>query len=123
MALDHVTLNVRDLDASRRFYEEALRPLGYSVVMEMPGGVGMGTGEGVPDVWLAQRGEPSAPVHLALRSPDRATVDEFYAAATAAGGTDNGAPGVRAHYHESYYGAFVLDPEGNNVEAVCHTPG
>ena len=120
--LDHVTLNVRDLETSRRFYEQALRPLGYSVALEYPGVVGLGTGEGMADLWLAQRGDASAPVHVALHSPDRATVDAFHAAATAAGGADNGAPGVRAHYHENYYGAFVLDPDGNNVEAVCHAP-
>ena len=122
MALDHVKLNVRDLEASRRFYEQALRPLGYSVGAEFPGVVGLGTGEGMPDFWLGEGGESRGPVHVALRSPDRATVDAFHAAALAAGGRDNGPPGVREHYHESYYGAFVLDPEGNNVEAVCHAP-
>ena len=122
MALDHVTLNVRDLEASRRFYEQALRPLGYSVAMEFPDVVGLGTGEGMADLWLAQRGEPSAPVHVALHSPDRATVDAFHSAATGAGGTDNGAPGLRPHYHETYYASFVLDPDGNNSEVVCHTP-
>ena len=120
--LDHVTLNVRDLAASRRFYEEALRPLGYSVVAEYEALAGLGTGEGIPDLWLAERGEPSAPVHVALSSADRATVDAFHEAAVAAGGVDNGPPGVRAHYHENYYGAFVHDPDGNNIEAVCHAP-
>jgi catechol 2,3-dioxygenase-like lactoylglutathione lyase family enzyme len=120
--LDHVTLNVRDFEASRQFYEEALRPLGYSVAMEWEGGAGLGTGEGAPDLWIVQRGEPSAPVHVALRSPDRATVRAFHEAGLAAGGTDNGPPGMRLHYHEHYYGAYVLDPDGNNIEAVTHTP-
>ena len=120
--IDHVTLNVRDFETSRRFYAEALRPLGYSVQLESGGLAGLGTGEGVPDVWIAQRGEPSAPVHVALQSPDRATVDAFYEAAVRAGGRDNGPPGIRAHYHENYYGAFVHDPDGNNIEAVCHAP-
>ena len=120
--IDHVTLNVRDFETARRFYEEALRPLGYSVQFESGALAGLGTGEGVPDFWIAQRGEPSAPVHVALQSPDRATVDAFYEAAVRAGGRDNGPPGVRAHYHEHYYGAFVHDPDGNNIEAVCHAP-
>ncbi len=120
--LDHVTINVRDIEASKRFYAEALRPLGYSLTSDFPEAAGLGTGEGVADTWLAQRDEPSAPVHVAYRAPDRAAVDAFHAAAVAAGGTDNGAPGVRAHYHESYYAAYVRDPDGNNVEAVAHEP-
>jgi catechol 2,3-dioxygenase-like lactoylglutathione lyase family enzyme len=88
------------------------------VVMAMPGGAGFGR-EGKPVFWVAER-EPSGPVHIAFASPDRATVDAFHAAALAAGGRDNGPPGLRPHYHPSYYGAFVLDPDGNNVEAVCH---
>ena len=120
--LDHVTLNVRDFDASRRFYEAALRPLGYSVQFEGDGRAALGTGEGASDVWIAARGEPSAPVHVALACPNRAAVDAFYAAALDAGGRDNGAPGLRAPYHESYYAAYALDPDGNNIEAVCHAP-
>jgi catechol 2,3-dioxygenase-like lactoylglutathione lyase family enzyme len=118
--IDHITIDVRDLDSARNFYEQALRPLGYSAQAEFPEAVGLGTGEGIPDFWIAKRGEPG-PTHVALRSPDRATVDAFHEAALAAGGTDNGAPGVRAHYHENYYGAYVRDPEGNNIEAVCHS--
>ena len=120
--LDHVTLNVRNFHSSRAFYEQALRPLAYSAVVEWDGGAGFGTGEGGADFWIAERGDPSAPVHVAFRSPDRATVDAFHEAALAAGGADNGAPGVRAEYHEHYYGAFVLDPDGNNIEAVCNVP-
>ena len=119
--IDHVTLNVRDVEALKIFYAEALRPLGYKLTMDFVDGAGFG-GEDKPDFFLAQRGEPSSPVHVALRSPDRRTVDEFHAAAIAAGGKDNGPPGIRRVYHEYYYGAYVLDPEGNNIEAVTHEP-
>ena len=119
--IDHVTLNVRDVEASKAFYTEALRPLGYELTMDFVEGAGYGA-EGKPDFFLAQRGEPSAPVHVAFRSPDRKSVDEFHAAALAAGGTDNGPPGIRRVYHEYYYGSYVLDPEGNNIEAVTHDP-
>lgn len=117
--LDHIALNVRDFDASKRFYEAALKPLGCEVIMEFPGVCGFGS-EGKPYFWIFQRDEPSAPTHVAFASPDRATVDAFYEAATAAGGADNGPPGLRPQYHPTYYGAFVHDPDGNNIEAVCH---
>ena len=119
--IDHVTLNVRDVEACKAFYVEALRPVGYELMMEYVEGAGFGA-EGKPDFFLAQRGEPSAPVHVAFKGPDRRAVDEFHAAALAAGGTDNGPPGIRRVYHEYYYGAYVLDPEGNNIEAVTHDP-
>ena len=119
--IDHVTLNVRDYDASKRFYLDALKPLGYELVLEFDNGCGIGAG-GKPDVWLAQRGDASTPVHVALVAQDRKAVDAFHAAAVAAGGKDNGAPGLRPHYHESYYAAFAHDPDGNNLEAVCHKP-
>jgi catechol 2,3-dioxygenase-like lactoylglutathione lyase family enzyme len=119
--IDHIGLMVRDLEASKRFYQAALAPLGYSVLMEFPGAVGFGR-DGKPDFWIgAREAPPSGAVHVAFASPDRATVDAFHAAALAADGKDNGAPGLRAMYHPTYYGAFVLDPDGNNVEAVCHT--
>jgi catechol 2,3-dioxygenase-like lactoylglutathione lyase family enzyme len=118
--IDHLILGVEDLDASRAFYERALAPLGIEPLSEMPGGVGFGR-DGHPAFWIADR-EVSAPVHVAFASPDRARVDAFHAAALAAGGRDNGAPGLRPEYHASYYGAFVFDPDGNNVEAVCHLP-
>jgi catechol 2,3-dioxygenase-like lactoylglutathione lyase family enzyme len=117
--IDHVILNVRDYEASRRFYVEALRPLGYEVVLEFEKMAGLGR-EGKPELWVGERDEPSAHVHVALGTPDRKTVDEFYEAALAAGGRDNGAPGLRPIYHDQYYGAYVLDPDGNNIEAVCH---
>ena len=117
---DHITLNVRDIGASRRFYEKALAPLGYSVATEWETGVGLGA-KGVIDLWLRQEGEPTGACHVALRAKDRATVDAFYRAAIEAGGRDNGAPGLRPQYHEQYYGAFVLDPDGVNLETVCHS--
>ncbi len=119
--LDHVNLPVSDLGRSKRFFEEALSPLGYRLVMEH-GISGAGFGHaGKPDFWVKQ-GAVSTAVHVAFASPDRATVDAFFDAAVAAGGRDNGRPGLRPEYHPTYYGAFVLDPDGNNIEAVCHSP-
>ena len=117
--LDHVILNVTDIAAARAFYDAALAPLGLGVMMEFEPGCGYGAG-GKPEFWVAERDAPSAPVHVAFAAHDPATVDAFHAAALAAGGRDNGAPGIRAHYHPGYYGAFVLDPDGNNIEAVTH---
>ena len=119
--IDHVSLNVSDLAASRAFYLAALAPLGIVPVKEFPGAVGLGD-RGFPDFWLVDRAPASGPAHVAFRAADRATVAAFHAAALAAGGCDNGAPGLRPQYRPDYYGAFVLDPDGNNVEAVCHTP-
>ncbi|HEY8865811.1 MAG TPA: VOC family protein [Solirubrobacteraceae bacterium] len=119
--LDHIALNVSDYDASKAFYTRALEPLGVKVLMEFGQLCGMGNA-GKPDLWIGQRGEPSAPVHVAIAAPDRATVDAFYEAAMAAGAAGNGEPGMRPQYHEHYYGAFALDPDGNNIEAVCHLP-
>jgi catechol 2,3-dioxygenase-like lactoylglutathione lyase family enzyme len=118
--LDHIIIGVSDLAASRAFYEGALRPLDYEVALEFPGSVGFGVAR-KPDFWL-RAGQAGEPVHVAFRAADRAAVDSFHAAALAAGGRDNGAPGVRERYHPSYYGAFALDPDGNNIEAVCHEP-
>ncbi len=118
--IDHVGLGVSSFVTSKRFFENALAPLGYSLIMEF-GGVSAGFGaEGKPDFWISEG--PTAPVHVAVASPDRATVDAFHKAALAAGGRDNGAPGLRPEYHPNYYGAFVYDPDGNNIEAVCHAP-
>jgi catechol 2,3-dioxygenase-like lactoylglutathione lyase family enzyme len=117
--IDHIKLHVGDAARSRAFYEQALAPLGYRIVLEpAPGLVGMGTQ--FPDFWLAESQTPTV-AHVALRAEDRAAVDAFHAAALAAGGTDNGGPGPRPQYHPGYYGAFVLDPDGNNLEAVHHT--
>jgi catechol 2,3-dioxygenase-like lactoylglutathione lyase family enzyme len=121
--LDHVGLRVRDVAASRRFYEAALAPLGFAVVMEVPGMPGAGFGlPGKPSFWVNPGEEVSGPLHIAFHAADRDRVDAFYSAGLASGGTDNGGPGVREYYHPSYYAAFVIDPDGNNVEAVCHTP-
>ena len=122
--LDHVGLNVSDYAGSRRFYEQALAPLGWKVVMANDewGGAGFGTGD-KPAFWIVRRDPVGTGAHVAFQAGDRASVDAFHAAALAAGGTDNGAPGLREHYHPTYYGAFVLDPDGNNVEAVCHAQG
>jgi catechol 2,3-dioxygenase-like lactoylglutathione lyase family enzyme len=121
--LDHVGLDVSDYAASRAFYEQALAPLGIELMMEPAPEIG-GFGADFPFFWIARRQRgPDSGVHVAFRVDDRATVDAFHEAALAAGGTDNGGPGVRELYHPSYYGAFVLDLDGNNVEAVCHKPG
>ena len=119
--IDHLILNVGDLGASRAFYEKALEPLQMTVVMEFPDRCAFGR-DGRPVFWVAGRDRPATGVHVALTAPDRATVDCFHEAALAAGGRDNGPPGLREHYHPTYYGAFVLDPDGNNVEAVSHQP-
>lgn len=126
--LDHIGIRCDDFSASRAFYEKALAPLGFALSMhvtkEMTGDgsehVGYGTKE-KPFFWLSP-GKPNGGVHIAFEAKDRNSIDAFYKAALAAGGKDNGAPGLRPHYHASYYGAFVIDPDGNNVEAVCHRP-
>src|SRR5688572_30100156 len=109
--IDHININVSDFDGARAFYTQALAPLGVEVIMEFPGTAGLGNA-GKPDLWISERDEPSAPIHVAISAPDRETVDAFHAAALEAGGTDNGAPGERPQYHANYYGAFVLDPDG-----------
>jgi catechol 2,3-dioxygenase-like lactoylglutathione lyase family enzyme len=126
--IDHTGVGVSDPARSRRFYEEALAPLGYKVLMEVPtehtGGVAV-FGFGVPpkpDFWVHEGKPQRPPIHVAFTAESRAVVDAFYEAAMAAGGTDNGPPGVRPHYHENYYGAFVRDPDGHNIEACCHKP-
>ena len=120
--IDHTGFGVSDYAASKAFYERALAPLGISLIMEvMEAAAGFGSG-GKPIFWLEERRTPVTEVHVAFLAKDRATVDGFHAAGLEAGGKDNGAPGVRATYHPNYYGAYVLDPDGNNVEAVCHTP-
>jgi len=117
--IDHTAVNVTDLEAAKGFYVPALEPLGYSLVFEVEGFLGFGDGR-APRFGVVQRG-PVGGGHVAFAT-DRAGVDAFYAAAMSAGGTDNGAPGIRAHYHEHYYAAFVRDADGNNIEAVCQTP-
>ena len=118
--LDHVSLKVSDPQRSMAFYDAALKPLGLSKLME-GGPLFAGYGDVRPFFWVG-KGDGAGGTHVAFGAKDRTTVDAFYQAAIAAGGRDNGPPGVRAHYHPNYYAAFVLDPDGNNVEAVCHTP-
>jgi catechol 2,3-dioxygenase-like lactoylglutathione lyase family enzyme len=122
--IDHVGIRVSDYERSKAFYVAALAPLGYALVMEVTEvGPYAGFGEGgKPDFWIGKGERPATNVHVALQARDRATVRAFHEAALAAGGTDNGAPGLRPEYHPDYYGAFVLDPDGNNIEAVCHAP-
>ncbi|HTC26747.1 VOC family protein [Dyella sp.] len=126
--IDHTGLSASDFDKSKAFYTKALSAIGYALLMEFPASVTgntdvAGFGEPPkPDFWIYKGVANNPPVHVAFRVSSRAIVDAFYKAAMAAGGRDNGAPGVRPHYHEHYYGAFVLDPDGNNIEAVCHSP-
>ena len=126
--LDHVGILVADWAKSKAFYDAAFAPLGVTLLNEVPveftGGVKVGGyGRTKPDYWLTESTETGPGRHYAFSANSRAQVDAFHAAAMAAGGTDNGAPGLRPHYHEHYYGAFVIDPDGNNIEAVCHAPG
>ena len=114
--LDHIGLKVSDFGKSKSFFEKALKPLGYKCMMEFPGAAGFGAEQ--PDFWISQ-GTPNQS-HIAFAATDRKIVDEFHKAAVAAGGKDNGKPGIRKEYHPTYYGAFVIDPDGNNIEAVCH---
>ncbi|MEJ8858964.1 VOC family protein [Variovorax robiniae] len=126
--IDHTGISVSDFARSKAFYTQALAPIGYGLLMEVPAaltGHGDAAGFGVapkPDFWIASGGANVPPIHVAFRVDTRAQVDAFYEAAMAAGGTDNGKPGLRPHYHPNYYGAFVRDPDGHNIEAVCHTP-
>ena len=120
--LDHVGLDVSDYERSKAFYEKALAPLGMKLIAEPVPGVA-GFGADFPFFWIARDLGPDSGVHVAFSARDRAMVDAFHAAALDAGGSDNGGPGVREIYHPDYYGAFVRDPDGNNIEAVCHKPG
>ena len=117
--IDHLTLKVRDLRKAKAFYTAALAPLGYEVLAEFEGGLGMGA-DRKPDLWLAQDPAGVHPVHLAFTAPGRKAVQAFHAAALKAGARDNGGPGLREHYHPTYYAAFVLDEDGHNLEAVTH---
>jgi catechol 2,3-dioxygenase-like lactoylglutathione lyase family enzyme len=125
---DHLGVPVADYTAAKAFYEKAFAPLGAGMRMEVPrehtGGMGVaGFGASQPQFWISESREKAKGVHIAFAAADRKTVDAFYAAAMAAGARDNGKPGLRPHYHEHYYGAFVLDLDGHNIEAVCHAPG
>jgi catechol 2,3-dioxygenase-like lactoylglutathione lyase family enzyme len=126
--LDHIGLAVSDFARAKAFYEEALKPLGVSTVMEVSveetgadAHAGFGAA-GMPFFWIGTGAKPKGGTHVAFTAETRAEVEAFYRAALSAGGRDNGAPGLRPHYHPNYFGAFVLDPDGNNIEAVCHKP-
>jgi len=125
--IDHIGFSVSDYPRARAFYQQALEPLGYRLVMEVQQdandapAAGFGV-DGKPDFWIGGEGALNKPVHVAVTAKSRAAVDAFYRAALAAGARDNGPPGIRAHYHPNYYGAFVLDADGKNIEAVCHAP-
>jgi catechol 2,3-dioxygenase-like lactoylglutathione lyase family enzyme len=118
---DHIGFGATDVAASQAFFLQSLAPLGATVVMEGPHGVALGH-KGKPSLWISPTTEKPAHLHLAFTAETRKQVDEFHAAALAAGGKDNGPPGLRPHYHASYYGAFVIGPDGHNIEAVCHDP-
>ena len=134
--IDHLGMPVSDLARATEFYLKALSPLGYGIVMEVSAadtghGAAVGFGapgnaaefqSGKPSFWIGEGMRLGGLVHVAFVAPSRASVDAFYRAALAAGGKDNGPPGLRPHYHANYYGAFVLDLDGNNIEAVCHAP-
>ena len=127
--IDHIGFPVSNYERAKAFYARALAPLGYTLIMEIDAdktesaspAAGFGA-NGKPDFWIGGEGGIDRPLHVAIVAKDRATVDAFYQAALAAGGRDNGSPGLRPHYHAHYYGAFVLDPDGHNIEAVCHAP-
>jgi catechol 2,3-dioxygenase-like lactoylglutathione lyase family enzyme len=120
--LDHVTIGVRDVEQSKKFYDRALRPLGITrLYAEGDDGAGYGISPKA-FFWIGQKDMPQTGAHIAFTAPDRATVNRFHDEAIAAGGRDNGQPGLRPNYHPDYYGAFVLDPDGHNIEAVCHSP-
>ena len=127
MSLDHIGLAVADFAQAKAFYAAALAPLGYALVMEFPaaeagGAPAAGFGRGRADFWISGAGPTVPRLHIAFAADSREAVDAFYAAAMAVGGRDNGKPGLRPHYHPDYYGAFVLDPDGHNIEAVCRSP-
>ena len=118
--IDHTAVNVSDSEAAKKFYSQALEPLGYSLAFEAGDFMGFADSNGM-DLGVVRR-DPAGRAHVAFKCADHATVDAFYEAAVAAGGRDNGAPGLRPHYHEHYYAAFVHDADGNNIEAVCQAP-
>ena len=122
MIIDHIGLAVSDYDRSRQFFMKALAPLGIELVMEVEGWAGLGRG-GKPELWFGTHTAPQQPMHIAFVAQSREQVRAFYSAALAAGGKDNGPPGVREIYHPNYYAAFVIGPDGHNIEAVSHSAG
>ena len=125
--IDHITFRVTDFARSTAFYDQAFAPLGVRRLFDVPkehsNGVRVtGYGDDRPSFWLAEENATTGLLHVALQAKSKAEVDAFYAAAINAGGKDNGLPGFRPHYHAAYYAAFVIDPDGHNIEAVCHAP-
>jgi catechol 2,3-dioxygenase-like lactoylglutathione lyase family enzyme len=127
--IDHIGVAVANIDRAKSFYASALEPIGIGVIMEVSpeetgddAHAGFGA-DGKAFFWIGTGVRPKGGTHVAFAVGTRAEVDAFYRAAIAAGGRDNGAPGLRPEYHPNYYGAFVFDPDGNNIEAVCHKPG
>jgi catechol 2,3-dioxygenase-like lactoylglutathione lyase family enzyme len=121
MIIDHMGLAVSDYAQSKAFYTQALAPLGITLVKEVAGWAGFGRG-GKPEFWFGTYSQTQNPMHIAFVAESRAQVNAFYEAALKAGAKDNGSPGIREIYHPNYYGAFVIDPDGHNIEAVCHQP-
>lgn len=126
--IDHVGITVSNIEKSKEFYTLALAPIGFQLLAEVPASISktkdfVGFGEPPkPEFWIESGMRNSSPIHIAFRASSRAQVDAFYTAALSAGGSDNGAPGIRAHYHPNYYAAFILDYDGHNIEVVCHSP-
>ncbi|MAZ39658.1 MAG: glyoxalase/bleomycin resistance/extradiol dioxygenase family protein [Legionellales bacterium] len=121
--IDHIGIAVSDYQAAVQFYQKVLAPLDYELLIEVAGFAGLGkknTGGAIANFWLRQDNKPTGAIHIAFTASSREQVDAFYQAAIAAGGKDNGKPGVREIYHPNYYGAFILDLDGHNIEAVCH---
>jgi catechol 2,3-dioxygenase-like lactoylglutathione lyase family enzyme len=121
MIIDHIGLAIGDYERSKQFYSRALAPLGIELVLEVEGRAGFGK-QGKPEFWFGVHSEYQKPMHIAFSADNREQVRAFYAAALEAGGKNNGVPGIREIYHPNYYGAFVIDPDGHNIEAVCHKP-
>jgi len=121
MIIDHIGIGVSDYEASKRFFSQALAPLGISVLAEYDDWGGLGKAD-KPELWFGRKAEKPQPLHIAFLAENRDQVRAFHAAALAAGGKDNGGPGIREMYHPNYFGAFVIGPDGHNVEAVCHQP-
>ncbi|CAG9295958.1 glyoxalase/bleomycin resistance protein/dioxygenase superfamily protein [Celerinatantimonas diazotrophica] len=119
MIIDHIGFSVSDFKKSHEFYSKALAPLGIEKIVEVEDASGFGK-NGKPEFWLGKGHLPQSSMHVAFTADSRKQVDQFYEAALASGGKDNGAPGIRERYHPNYYGAFVIDPDGHNIEAVCH---
>lgn len=121
MIFDHIVVNITDIEKSKRFYAGALAPLGIVLIKEEDGCIGFGN-NGKPSFWICNHGIAQKPMHIAFTAPDRKSIDDFHSAGLLAGGKDNGEAKLREHYHPNYYGAYLLDPDGHNIEAVYRLP-